>query len=260
MTVEKQTKLPEGDIIDGVVHPIGSGGVMTTGQLWSLVFSFYAWRGSDGIIHKTKLRVEKTVTHEQLRGLMDQIKALSVIRARIILSDNAHATLVELLDESIEDDDPLNQIVSELTTPLTHDHPRFGTFEFDRRLEIWEANVTWDSKGIQLRIPGTEISGPDQNLLQTAIALWDDQIIWSQRISNYAVSELLSLKNDLWLEDNEVEVSADQFKSRMSLESITIYDEGGFDFFHEDGDLFFGHWIEITGDLKNGPIRADIPG
>ena len=51
-----------------------------------------------------------------------------------------------------------------------------------------------------------------------------------------------------------------QFKNRMSLESITVYTDGTFEFWHDDGGLFWGHSILISGDLVKGPIDADIPG
>ena len=74
------------------------------------------------------------------------------------------------------------------------------------------------------------------------------------------MQELLPLKNENWLDEGEAELSADQFKSRMTLESVTVEPGGSFDFWHNDGDLFCGHSIQISGSLSEGPTRADIPG
>ena len=46
----------------------------------------------------------------------------------------------------------------------------------------------------------------------------------------------------------------------MKLESISVRNNGSFDFWHNDGDLFWGHSIQISGNLTDGPKRADIPG
>jgi hypothetical protein len=43
----------------------------------------------------------------------------------------------------------------------------------------------------------------------------------------------------------------------MTLEAITVYPEGSFDFWYNDSDLFWGHSIQIGGDLTED---ADIPG
>jgi hypothetical protein len=46
----------------------------------------------------------------------------------------------------------------------------------------------------------------------------------------------------------------------MKLTSISIGSEGTFEFWHNDGDLFYGHSIQIGGSLAKGLTRADIPG
>lgn len=55
-------------------------------------------------------------------------------------------------------------------------------------------------------------------------------------------------------------MTAEQFKARMKLEGITPHPDGPFDFWHDDGDLFWGHSIQISGNLSEGPTHADIPG
>jgi hypothetical protein len=46
----------------------------------------------------------------------------------------------------------------------------------------------------------------------------------------------------------------------MTPSSITLTPDGGFEFWHDDGDLFWGHAIRIGGTLAAGPDSADIPG
>jgi len=38
----------------------------------------------------------------------------------------------------------------------------------------------------------------------------------------------------------------------MKPESIIIREDGGFDFWYEDGDLFWGHSIEVCGNFDDG--------
>ncbi len=93
-----------------------------------------------------------------------------------------------------------------------------------------------------------------------AEVLWSDPFMWKKRIDQYAVRELLDLKNGTWLEEGEAELTADQFIARMKLESIMISSDGKFEFWHDDGDLFWGHAIQVSGNVKDGPTQADIPG
>lgn len=46
----------------------------------------------------------------------------------------------------------------------------------------------------------------------------------------------------------------------MTLEGISVDPDGSFDFWHNDGDLFWGHAIQISGSLVEGPTLANIPG
>jgi hypothetical protein len=70
----------------------------------------------------------------------------------------------------------------------------------------------------------------------------------------------LPLKNESWLGDNESEVSAEAFVERLALQSITVYPDGELEFGFEDGDLFWGHFIIVSGSLSEGPRDASIAG
>ena len=46
----------------------------------------------------------------------------------------------------------------------------------------------------------------------------------------------------------------------MELDCISINEGGAFTFWHRDGNMFWGHSIEVRSDLSNGPTGADIVG
>ena len=46
----------------------------------------------------------------------------------------------------------------------------------------------------------------------------------------------------------------------MTLDAITVYPDGAFDFWHHDGDMFWGHSIQVSGSLSEGLILADTLG
>ena len=83
---------------------------------------------------------------------------------------------------------------------------------------------------------------------------------WRARIEDFAIGELLPLKNESWREEGEPEGTPDEFRSRMSLESIAFHPDGVFEFLHHDGDLFQGHSIQVSGNVEDRPTDADIPG
>ncbi len=261
MGINQQSSSPTDEmIVVGLVHPKGSGGFSIRTPTWTLDFTFSAWRDSNGVLHRTDLLVKGDVTHDQLNSLMEQIHGLSIVKVRIRNLDHAIAEFVELIDAKVEADHELNQLAVELSEPLTYEHSRFGTFTFDRRLKWWRATLEWSGHRIRFNIPGDENAAPQAELFQTAVELWDNQPLWNQRISDFAVRELLPLKNDSWLDNDEQPLSPDEFNARMSLETICVYNEGRFEFWHHDGNLFFGHSIYVSGDIKNGPDDANIAG
>ena len=52
----------------------------------------------------------------------------------------------------------------------------------------------------------------------------------------------------------------EQFKSRMTLEYITVSPDGSFEFLYDVGDMFLGHLVEIDGILSEGLTTATIQG
>jgi len=86
---------------------------------------------------------------------------------------------------------------------------------------------------------------------------------YSRRAEAYAVQELLPLKNEHWLKDlgdgEEPPLTPEQFTPRMTLEALGFYAEGNVTFYYDDGDLFFGHTIQLRMDAASNFIDADIP-
>jgi hypothetical protein len=77
---------------------------------------------------------------------------------------------------------------------------------------------------------------------------------------NFAAKKLLGILNENWLGEGEEELSAEQFKSKIKLESISIESDGNFEFWYEDDGLFGGHAIKVGGDFSDGPKDAGIEG
>ena len=52
----------------------------------------------------------------------------------------------------------------------------------------------------------------------------------------------------------------ERFMERMELDAVQIYGDGAFEFWFNDGDLFWGHAIHVTGSLDQGPEMAQMEG
>ena len=80
-----------------------------------------------------------------------------------------------------------------------------------------------------------------------------------EKAKEYTAHKLLKLKNDLWLKEDEKEVTKKDFKNRMKFTSLYVFSESA-NFYFDDGDLFWGHTIEVTINQNLEFIDANIVG
>jgi hypothetical protein len=254
--------LPEIEIY-GLVDAGGAGGSGNREEdPWTLGVVFLAWKSADGVLHSEKVRAEKSISRGELRKWMADIRPYSILHVRGRSAPHPRFGRKMMLSEIISvrhRDATLQAIATGLQQPVTFDDPDFGTFSLDRRLSWFEAHPLWQGKQVSLSLHVGE-SLKTKGCLEMARALWRDQCEWSRKVNDRAVAELLELKNGTWLGDDEKEVTSEQFKKRMKLQSIGVRPNGDFEFWHDDDDLFWGHSIHVWGNLADGPTHACIEG
>lgn len=78
--------------------------------------------------------------------------------------------------------------------------------------------------------------------------------------------DMLSLKNDAWLEEDEetgeaeAPVTPEEFRKRISLQGIDFGDDGTSTLYVDDGDLFWGHIIVVSTDDQGKYEEATLAG
>ena len=143
------------------------------------------------------------------------------------------------------------------TPPLVDE--LLGTLAWDDNLNWYRGEVRAAGASFELSLhpdEGTDASGA----LSRAKQIVKEYERYRTMAADYAVDGLLGLKNDTWLEDGEKELSADEFKAKMVLEAITVEADGDVTFWHHDGDLFWGHSIQVCIDAMDKCTSTDIPG
>jgi hypothetical protein len=185
--------------------------------------------------------------------------AFSLQRMHVLLSQNQDRAIVVERMALAGPDEELSQIGEELQKPVIIATARFGDVVLDRYSESFEGKGKWNDNIIDVSFPVGD-SGSIEEALAAAESLWADQRAWKQRVEEFAVKELLSLKNDVWLRDGEPPLTATEFTKRMSLQSISVSTDGNLEFWYDDGDLFWDHAIAIRGNVQDGLTRAVIEG
>jgi hypothetical protein len=250
--------------VSGVVSHAGvNGGMIGRQRLWTVRFSLAAWRIAGGEIRSNALAVTRSATEDELRALQASVAALAVVRIRArVAADQKSGGWRALLEEVLGPDDgdlALKGFAEQLNAPVRYQDSFFGIMTLDRRVGWYSVECSWNGCPAKLMVPTEDAGSPADGLL-TARRLWDDQAHWDQRVKDCALLRLLPLKNERWSDTQELPLSASEFRGRMRLESVTAHPDGLFDFWFNDGDLFSGHAICISGDLTNGPTTADICG
>jgi hypothetical protein len=248
-------------VVTGVVSPSGpGGGAGGQSREWTLTFSFVAWRPDGDGIQDVELSIRQRMTHDDLKSTMNLIEPYQILRVKIrLVRESAlgtpQAQLVEVVGPV--DDSELLVIATKLQEPVTFNDDRFGTLTLDRRLDQFDGVTTWNGTSVRLTIEGSGESVCSESL-SFARKLFDEERYWSKRINDYAVE---MLHGRTWLEEeDEVELSREDFLNRMRLTDIGVSSDGRFDFWHDDGELFWGHSIVVYCDFDNGPTSIDTPG
>ncbi len=156
-------------------------------------------------------------------------------------------------------DRALEYALEQYRQPVTITHDLFGELTLNRSVDWFEGKGNWLNHPVDISFSLDGDESPAA-AIETAVSLWENMSYWNEQVNDYAVLQLLQLKNDNWLGEGQTPLSAGDFLQAISLESISFYPDGEFEFWYDDGDLFWGHSVLISGSLIDGLKDADIPG
>jgi hypothetical protein len=190
---------------------------------------------------------------------MALVRPYCIVEAEIDDGSEAAVTTLHRIVHVGAKDSELEQFARQLQKPIVLHDATLGRLKYNRRFGWFEGRAEWCGHEVEVNLSCTRSEEPTA-VLDVATRLFKEQVQWDRRVREYAVEQLLPLKNDSWRDEDEEEMSAADFLSKMSLESISLDEDGGLTFWHNDGDLFWGHAIQISGNLTDGLKSADIPG
>jgi hypothetical protein len=244
-------------MIEGIVFPTGGGGWFgSDGQYFIRHFDFAAWRFMGKPLVRQELVLMRPVPlRDEHRG---EYAEFTTHRVKVLLS-NDHTRAVVAASSPIKPDSKMLSLIQKLKKPVILETEGFGKLIFNRQINRFEGAADWNGQEISISFRTGESQSIERGL-KTAARLWTEQSRWKRRIETYAVKKLLRLKNSNWLNEDETPLTSAAFKERMTLESITVSNDGDFTFWHHDGDLFAGHAIEVRGNIERGLFDGGICG
>lgn len=249
---EYSSKLVE---VEGVVSQSSQSGWPGSEGYSVHLFSLAAWLVVGEPLRRNTLLLLRPVPVEA--DYFGDFAAGTLHRFEVVLSvDQTRAVVSKLTKRDIVNPE-LATVAKELEQPVVIKTERFGDLTLNRSIGWFEGLADWNGIEVELSIESDE-SLDIASQLETAETLFRDATQWQKKIDAFAVAEKLELAND-WQEVGN-EMDAEEFLDRMVLESISIGPDGEFEFWHDDGDIFYGHSIQISGSLSEGLTDSDIPG
>jgi len=107
--------------------------------------------------------------------------------------------------------------------------------------------------------PNVTSSGSEEFIIKI-----NNQLNWlikhKHLVDEVIIRDLLPLKNDSWLDENETVLSEERFLEAISLTSIDFDQNAGATLYYDDGNTFFGHTIVVEISSKQKVKQASIAG
>ncbi len=245
-------------VIEGVVAPAGQGSWPgRTNDHEVHCFTLSAWRH----VGRPVVEKELTILRPVPRGAdySSDFPKGSVHRMSVLLSTDQTRAIFE---KALPLDSPSQELLAfarKSQEPVVVATRRFGELVLDRNTGTFQGEAEWGSATVSISLPDTK-EEPIEESLKTVESLFSQQADWKERIEGHAVKTLLVLKNESWLDEGEKPVTAERFRARMTLEAIHILPDGDFEFWYDDGNLFRGHAIMVSGNVSGELSDAGIHG
>ena len=229
---------------------------------WLAVLELTAWKeeDSDQPAHREKTQLVALADDKLMEYLRRRVRGDSVFQIMVRPSEDGKQFLMTELPQP-EIDPEMKAILEEQKKPVSIWVPELGTFTLNRQVNWFEAEVEWLGQPARLDIDREE---DWDACVEQAKALMAGQKGWDEKVRAFAAQELLDQAND-WARDaaegeEPEEITREQFMERLELDAVQISAGGRFEFWFNDGDLFWGHAIHVTGSLDQGPEMAQMEG
>ncbi len=168
--------------------------------------------------------------------------------------------VVEVLEENIQNNE-LQAILTEYKKPVEIVDEKLGKFDLNKDYAMFEGSIKWLGEEVSVLL---EVDVDDKEtwteVMDILRMLHEQQEQKDIEFRNFAGEKLTELANK-WLEDENQEITKNDFIKRISLSELSIsFDGGSFTAYYDDDDMFYGHVVSVYGNINDGLKSATIEG
>jgi len=236
----------------------GVGGIgmpMTT-----TVVIFAGYREQDGDIVETRGRLLIPSDEAEYREYRLNIKNNSVIHVTGTLDDR-DILASKVLKIDAKPNPAEASFLEQQAQPVSFTDEQFGTFELNKSVNSYEGEIEILGNAIRINFDDKEALEILRELAKNFSGLLSGA-------AAFAAKELLGLANswgeDGWDEEEEGKpftlLTERDFIAHITLNDITLDCDGEYVLWYDDGDMFWGHAVTVSGNLTEGFTDANIEG
>lgn len=131
---------------------------------------------------------------------------------------------------------------------------------FDKASNCFETTISSDGNKLSFNL--YDFAKADEakaNELANKIINWLATNL--EQTKAFAAKVLLETKNSAWVEEEgDAPLSEKEFIEALDLEGITAFSEGNFEVYFDDGDMFWGHLVQVDVAADFSFESADLVG
>lgn len=169
--------------------------------------------------------------------------------------------IVKVLEENVQND-KLLEYKEYLSKPVEIDTP-YGKFVLDRSMSWFEGEIELNGLDFTAFLETDEDNGETaERALKVFLKTAENFEDFDRKNKEFAADNLLDLAHE-WQESDEGEnepLTREQFIEAIGVSEWTVTPYGNMTLYYYDGDIFWGHAIEINIDEDGNIEDADIAG
>ena len=232
----------------GLGSPISSCGIM-----------YVAYQEANGEIVEERGRVLFDGDKKLFTEMQSKVQENSIISIQSI-KEGKTFYVKEILNLNVKADQKQKIYLEKQAEPVTFIDEKFGEFLLNKRIDSFEGSTEYNGNKISIMIDNKE------ECIKTLHIIYEDIDSFLEKAAKYAAQKLLELADiwcqDAWDEDDGeyVTLTEVEFINRMTIETISLSENGNYSLWYDDGDMFWGHAICVDGNINEGFKDASMQG
>lgn len=227
---------------------------------WEFTLTLQPWR-AEGELRTSQLRaIAHNLDRETAQALAQAYPPPTVVRIAVAerprSEDDRPEVAIVTLDGLVDDPELANFIAAKRVFP-PYEHIVLGRFVKERDALPHIGAATWNGAPIELWLDGDEADL--DACAANAEAMLTSAGVWQAEMTARACAKMYANWDAVWRE-NDPPLSQAEWKARLTLEALSVTASGRFTATFADGDLFWGHAIEVSGSLAEGATDAVMVG